>query len=829
MLKKFKLGGLAIVGVCLSALPALAQIESSVIEEIIVTASKRPQTLQEIPIAVSVVTGEQIERAQIVSILDFQTMVPSLRVTQLQTSGNVNFIIRGFGNGANNLGIEPSVGVFIDGVYRSRTASALADLPDVERVEVLRGPQSTLFGKNASAGVINVVTAEPNMDGLAGSASVVYGNYNQVIVKGDINGPLSDNWGFGLSGSVNQRDGYFKNLETGSDISELNRWGVRGQLLWLPTDNVTLRLIADAENMDEKCCGVGNLVDGPTGGAVRAVGGELIGDAPFAREQYYDFDPTNELENKGASLQLDWDFANDMLLTSITALRNQVRKENADVDFTSAQLISENKVASDVDTFTQELRISQSLNAVDWMIGGFYFDESLTYDSSVVYDADFRPYGDILSGGGVTGLEQALGGPPFNIPPGTFHGAGQGVVEMTTQDDKTYSVFGQFDFRPTDRLTLTLGANYTSVEKKASVSQMNTDVFSSLDMVQIGFGSIFQGLVEQGVDLATAAQLAAAWSVVPCDANTAPMCNPALGLQALQFLPPFLDFPNSVEPGTSNDSATTWTARIAFDATDSINIYASAGTGFKATSWNLSRDSRPFPEDQQAIEDAGLSVNNLTYQTRYAGPEDSTVYELGFKGRWHQGFVNVAIFDQQIEGFQSNIFIGTGFTLKNAGKQSTTGVEMDAVWTPTDSLELAFSGTWLDPFYDSAPPNFPGDVDLTGTKPAGIPEFASVTSGTWNFEMGSQTGFLRAEYIYESDVQVVDNIPQSVASREVSMVNASAGITFNDRIDLMLWGRNLTDDDQLMSAFPSVAQAGSVSNYPNQPRTYGITLRASFE
>ncbi|HET6592278.1 MAG TPA: TonB-dependent receptor plug domain-containing protein, partial [Xanthomonadales bacterium] len=224
--------------------PAFAQ-SSGEIEEIVVTATKREQTLQEVPIAVSVVSAEVIEQAQINDIMDLQASVPSLRVTQLQTTGNTNFVIRGFGNGANNPGIEPSVGVFIDGVYRSRSAAALFDLPNLERVEVLRGPQSTLFGKNASAGVINVVTAAPDMDEFGGSASLSYGNYNQVIVKGDISGPINDTVGFSLALSSNKRDGYFDNLQTGSEINERDRWGIRGQLLFLPTDNLSLRLIAD--------------------------------------------------------------------------------------------------------------------------------------------------------------------------------------------------------------------------------------------------------------------------------------------------------------------------------------------------------------------------------------------------------------------------------------------------------------------------------------------------------------------------------------------------------------------------------------------------------
>lgn len=832
MANKLVYTGLLAIFASLALSPALAQ--EQVMEEIIVTASKRPQTLQEVPIAVSVVDADAIEKAQVNDILDLQSMVPSLRVTQLQTTGNTNFVIRGFGNGANNPGIEPSVGVFIDGVYRSRSAAAMADMPNIERVEVLRGPQSTLFGKNASAGVINVVTAAPDMDAWNGSASLVYGNLDQVIVRGDVSGPLSDTWGFGLSGSVNQRDGYFENLSNGSLLNERDRWGVRGQLLWLPTDSISLRLIADTEEINEKCCGVGNVDEQLPfpGGAVRALGGPFIGDDPFAREQYNNRDSVNEISNSGVSLQADFDFANEMLLTSITAYREQTRDENADSDFSNADLISHNINNTDIETFTQELRLSQSRDSLDWMIGAFYFDEDVDYVNDLAYGNQFRTYADIATFGNITALEQALGGPPFNLPPGTLQAAGQGDIEMTAQADKTISIFGQFDWHVSDTVTLTLGANYTEVDKDASISQINTDVFSSLDMVQIGFGSIFQTLVGQGLDPATAAGLAAAWSTVPCDGVVDPACNPTLALQPLQFLPPFVDFPNAVEDGKSNDSATTWTARIAWDVSDTINLYASAGTGFKATSWNLSRDSRPFEEDIPALEAAGLTVNNLVPGTRYAGPEDSTVYELGLKGGWDRNYLNVAVFYQEIEGFQSNIFTGTGFALANADKQSTNGVEIDTLWVPTDPLSITFSLTWLDPTYDSFPNAASGD--LSGTKPAGIPEWSTVLSGVYDFTIGASTnGFLRAEYIYESEVQVVENIPEDVASRQVSLLNASAGIGWDNGIEVMIWGRNLTEDNYLLSAFPTTVQnfpaPGSTSGYPNQPRTYGITLTARFD
>ena len=176
-------------------------------DDIIVTATKREKTLLDTPVAVSVTSGATIEQAQIRDLKDLQSVIPSLRVNQLQSSANTNFIIRGFGNGANNAGIEPSVGVFIDGVYRSRSAAQIADLPNLKRVEVLRGPQSTLFGKNASAGIISIVTAEPAFK-FGGNVEATYGNYNAVVLKGAVTGPLSDTVAVSLGANYNRRDGY---------------------------------------------------------------------------------------------------------------------------------------------------------------------------------------------------------------------------------------------------------------------------------------------------------------------------------------------------------------------------------------------------------------------------------------------------------------------------------------------------------------------------------------------------------------------------------------------------------------------------------------------
>jgi len=303
-LKPENLRSKLVLGASLGALAALTpstafaqdvstenEAEKRTLGQITVTASKRETTLQDLPVSVSVTSAETIEQAQIRDLLDLQTVAPSLRVSQLQSSTATTFIIRGFGNGANNIGIEPSVGVFIDGVFRSRSAGQIGDLGNVSRVEVLRGPQSTLFGKNASAGVISIVTQEPG-DEFGGSAEITYGNFNQVVVKGDISIPITDQLSVGFDANYNRRDGFFDIANLDEEINDRDRWGVRGQAVYRPTDDLKFRLIGDFSRIDESCCLAGNLIAGPTTPALFAVGGNVSLEDPFSGETFL---------NRGAS------------------------------------------------------------------------------------------------------------------------------------------------------------------------------------------------------------------------------------------------------------------------------------------------------------------------------------------------------------------------------------------------------------------------------------------------------------------------------------------------------------------------------------------------
>ncbi|MDZ4276305.1 MAG: TonB-dependent receptor [Erythrobacter sp.] len=838
---------------------AFAQDETPEVEApessnvIIVTASKREQTLQETPISVSVTSGETLENAQIRDVLDLQSVTPSLRVSQLQNASSTTFIIRGFGNGDNNFGIEPSVGVFIDGVFRSRSAASLSDLNMVQRIEVLNGPQSTLFGKNASAGVISVITKEPQYT-FGGQVEASYGNFDAVVLKGEITGPISENIAFSLDGSYNRRDGYAEIVNLGEDISNRDRWSARGQLLIEPTADLKIRAIADYSKIDEACCTVSTRVAGPTAGAIFAVGGQLDTDF-FSLNTFLNRVPINEVENYGGSIQVDWNIGS-LSLTSITSYRELDNFVDQDVDFTSADIVNELRDQS-VETFTQELRVASDFDGpLNFLLGGFYFDESITQDSRLTTGAVARPFFDLLAGGGTPGtfsfVENALG-----LPQNSIFSPGPLTAEQFAMDNKSWSVFGTVDFEPIDGLVFTGGFNYTDDKKNFALAQQSFDELSNINLVD----AFIVGGIAQTLAIPPSQVTPAVISGFASNPATAPIfnaiagqaidptTNPLLGLSQLQFQPPFLALPNAVEPGRTNDDKLTYLLRSSYEVSNEVNIYASYSTGFKASSVNLSRDSRPVFGDfipgpgrstilapSSPIRDAGLAVANLGTGSRFAGPEKAEVYEVGVKAQWPGFGINLALFDQSIKGFQSFLFTGTGFQLNNAGKQSVKGFELDTRINPTDGLVLTFAVTHLDPIFDSFLESPVGD--LTGQRPGGIPAWNLATSATYTYEFGTSGTKLmtRVDYSHESNTQINNGLPTfnaglgntQIFQREVNLVNTSMILQLNNGLEVGAWARNLLDDKYIITVFDGVAQAGTVSGYPNQPRTYGGLVRFKF-
>jgi outer membrane receptor protein involved in Fe transport len=835
---------------------AYAQDEAPQAEEaveddnvIIVTATKREQTLQDVPISVSVTSAETIERAQVRDLIDLQTLVPSLKVGQLQSSANTNFIIRGFGNGANNAGIEPSVGVFIDGVYRSRSAAQIGDLANIQRVEVLRGPQSTLFGKNASAGIISIVTKAPQFE-FGGGVEVSYGNYDAIVVKANVTGPITDTLAASIEGNYNKRDGYIDVVNLGTKSNDRNRWGVRGQILWEPSDLVKVRLIGDYDKIDEICCGVANVFNGPTGAAVNALAGGVGLDPndPFSNTVYQNFESVNNIKNYGFSGQIDWDLTDQLAVTSISAYRAVRSFTNQDSDFTSADLIGDNRADTAINTYTQELRVASDFDGpLNFLLGGFYFKEGIDIESQLLFGRDFRNYANLLSGGAYIANEpllRALNGIPATVAP--FGSQGLGRFENFDYKNTAWSIFGQLDFEPFDGLTLTGGFNYTKDKKRVASANTTTDTFSTIDLIQTAANAGIPGTIPAGTFPGQTAALFP--RTTACTAGApAGTCNPFLGFRPLQFLPAFLNFPNVVEDGRTSDSDWSYTIRANYKFDNRMSAYITYATGFKATSFNLSTDSRPFPTDfipgspaqvpapaASPIRSAGLAVNNLTAGTRFAGPEDATVYEVGLKGQFPGFGFNLALFKQVLKGFQSNVFTGTGFVLGNAEKQSTKGMEIDATISPTDGLTFTASYTYLDPKYDrftggsafNPATNNIVPTDLTGRTPTGISKHSVAVGGTYAIEVGGGNELiLHSDFALNSAYQIAQGLPFKAS---VESLNASVAFAFENGLELSIWGRNLTEPKYNPVIFASVAQSGSLSGYPPPPRFYGASAKFKF-
>ncbi|MEM1396314.1 MAG: TonB-dependent receptor [Pseudomonadota bacterium] len=918
MRNKMRLSSRLLFGAGLSAIAATSVYAQ---DEIVVTATKREQTLQEVPIAVSVVDAQTIQDAQIIDIIDLQASVPSLRVTQQQNASQTNFLIRGFGNGANNPGIEPSVGVFIDGVYRSRSAAAILDLPDLERVEVLRGPQSTLFGKNVSVGAISITTKLPTFE-WEGSAELTAGNFNTRRFRGTVAGPITDTLAFRVSGSTNNRDGTYTNIFNGSEnLNERDRWAARAQLLWEPTETFRARLIGDYNQIDEVCCGTVQLLTGPVTEQVIGLGlGGVIppDDNPGDRIAALDQDPVNELRGRGASLQADWDVGFGVI-TSITSYREQSDFNNTDVDFTSVDLATQPQQV-DYETFTQEIRIAgefdSGIGTFNWLAGGFLFNEEVNFFQQTTFGSDFREFGNIQLGALGTSFEtleeasslvntlvdtDGLLGVPFFpefnpvggadvLPLGSSFADQTGFTGDFELENRSFSAFFQTDWEITDRLTLTAGVSYIRDRKKAIGNVVQTDPFQNIDLSQFALsgqslnaagilaadrlasvGTPEEGLaqvltdpvplavnllIDQAVDpagfeasrSAAVAEAQAQFAANPLSNPIFPFSTPAF--QALQFIPmqtPFPD-PNAIrdndittaDDGFAIDDDINVTARLAYDVTDSLNAYFSYATGYKAPAVNLSQDSA-IPQ----VGTNGLAVG------RFADAEEVTVFELGFKAQFDGGFLNVALFDQTVENFQSNAFTGTGFVFANAGQQSVRGFEVEAAYSPVEAMNINFGLTYLDPNYDefvAAPCPSAGNraivrdeflalcdqpgvstVDLTDERPAGIHPVSLSTAVSYRFDLpGNATLTPRVEYLLDSEVALIDGANDDAPTREVSQFNANIAYVMENGFSVNVFGRNLNNNAGLITFFPSVAQAGSFSGYVVQPRTWGVSIRKDF-
>ncbi|WP_448555251.1 TonB-dependent receptor [Thalassotalea montiporae] len=842
-------------------------VDESFLERITVTAQKRVQNQQEVPIAMTAFSGEEMAEAVIKDLFDLQKSVPGLGAFQAQNATQSSFSIRGVGTSSQNYGLESSVGLYVDGVYRARQNSMINNLIDVEGIEVLRGPQGTLFGKNTPSGAVLVRTVKPSHDGDDGFVELTAGNFGLLNVAGAMSlSAIDDILAFRVTGFTSQRDGIVDDVNLGDNIlNDRDRWGARLQMLFTPSDSFELRIIADQGEIDEICCAAPTQV---SNFQAREIPGKFGSDAflsqppfnatVFRDDQFYDrqvavsFLPESQMTDKGLSAEINWDLNDQYTLTAISAYRSFEAYDNIDSDFTDADLFGTINDAEQ-DSFSQELRLTYSGDSLDYILGFYYFTQDIDLNYSLYTDdlfntffmANFQGALDPLLNG-IDQLSAATGGliaPTAQAAPG-----GVGFDHVATQEHESYAVFTQFDFSLTDKLTLTAGVRYTDESKDLSTvfSENFSDgssfvpFFNSIgdpsDPATIVPGTliygagvaaaILQGIGAGQIDITSPQGQAALQAFVPFQ-------TPGWGFQALG--PTTSTREDIIE--TLDDVQFTGTVKLSYQFDKYSMAYVSYGTGYKSGGTNTDRIAPGFDPIFEA--------------------ETSESIEIGLKKDFaNQDLrINAAAHYTTVDDFQANTFTGNGFNLQNAGDYEISGFELEATWYPTESIEVNFAYalvnseyksfergncwnafTWhtgiVDPGQESTDPANPNPFcNRTGDRPGGEPEDFAILSIKKEFNLADGIySYIQADYSHTGDM-VLDASNDPYAEQDAyNLLNARIFVKFEELdLDVILWGRNILDEEYInRTNFNVPIQDGKLNAYVSEPATYGITLKKRF-
>jgi len=713
---------MAVCGMLFSA-SSVAQESSALFEEIVVLATRREQNILEVPVAVSTLSGAQIEQAGIKDVWDLQQNVPGLIVGRSQTSTTSNFNIRSIGSTSNNFGVESSVGLYVDGVYRSRQSSMINDMIDIEAVEVLRGPQGTLFGKNTAAGAISMRTVRPSQDRDA-FFDVTYGDFDLVKASAAANIPLNDNVAFRGTVFSTQRDGIVDDINLGEDLyNDRDRMGTRLQLaVNEPTDDFNMRIIADYSKIDESCCVAMSRVDSlymkgalpyVLGGQINpldAVGSDagnaFLGGTVFATYPYpqplidglvaagatgnivtgakwedyvtaLNKPPVSENEDRGLSVEFNKTLSDSVTLKSISAYRAFETYDDIDADFSDVDLIGRTNTA-DQSSFSQEFQFTGEFGeGSSWVAGAYYFGQELNSTTRTTANSLLNVFAKI----GEPGLQQIIDGvnaidaglsqlsaltndPTYAalLNPATEpFPAGAYALDDVRQDHQGYAAFGQVDWSISDMVTLTAGFRYTDETKKIDATYTGTANGPRPDTT-----AIVTCLTQAGTFLQSGGTQGSLNCIVAGD--LVPVSEPSQAWGLWQFVP---FAPRSDVKDTLSDKQPTYTLKASIFPAESTMIYASYSTGFKAGGTNADR------------------VNELENVPQIFQAETSASIEAGLKGRYGPVQVAATLYQTDFQDFQANSFAGGGFILRNAGDLSIQGAELEVLWRPTDTTEVS--------------------------------------------------------------------------------------------------------------------------------------------
>jgi outer membrane receptor protein involved in Fe transport len=842
-----------------AAAPASAP---STVQEIVVTAQKREQNLQDVPEVVTPLPAALLQNAGVRDIKDMQILTPGLTVTSTSNETITSARIRGVGTVGDNPGLESSVGVVIDGVYRPRNGVSFGDMGDVSRIEVLKGPQGTLFGKNTSAGVINILTEKPNMTAFEAKGEVDVGNYNYIRGSAYVSGPIANNLAASLFFADGKRDGFYKvgttsGPRTDTDDQDQNYWTARGQMMWEPDDKTSLRLIADYTHRDEHCCVAVQTLDGPTAGIVDALalGGKgVVAPAdPFGRFTYANRSTEQRVEDYGVSAELNHSF--DIgTLTSITALRHWHTDGAQDVDYSGADIVyrpDDGGTYGTFDTFSEEIRLAGKTDRLDWLVGGFYADERLKSGQDFSFGGVYNPYISLLITGGATPFIISCLTGTYTGPPGTGTANCDGPsfpVGKVTQDnysqtDTTWALFTNEDFHITSKLDVTVGLRYTSDDKKLTSSYANLQGNGAGAVCGGAAGNLFAGnWASHDPALGGAAYPSSAWPI-------------AFAVLCLPWSNPL--FNGFVSHQTSSETDLSGTVKLAYHWTPDLMTYASYARGFKAGGFNLDR----------VQSNTGLASGSFglvpVANTSFA-PETVDSMELGVKSTLAGGrlLLDATLFDQEYHHFQLNQFNGLVFVVDSIPEVTSRGVDADAIWfSGIEGLTMRGGVTYADTRYNHFAPtdlvsisNYPSLSLLPGNQISFAPLWSVSGAVSYDHAIADSLRFLwNIDAKYLSSYNTGSDLDPNKLQPAYTLVNGRIGIGSADhRWTVELWGMNLLDTHYRQVVFDAPLQGSAFQQVPTasgpykgtffnpaldtqtydaflgQPRTFGVTLRVKY-
>ena len=836
---------MAVPAIAQDAAPAAAE-EPRSLATMVVTAQKREEQMQDVPISVTALDERLLQDTGVRDIKDMQVLVPGLTVTSTQNEAITTARIRGIGTVGDNVGLESSVGVVIDGVYRPRNSVGFGDLGQMERIEVLKGPQGTVFGKNTSAGVINVVTRRPSYTQSA-EAEITAGNYGALGVSASYNDAITDNAAFNVYAAKRKRDGWM-DVRTGpgprqeTDDYDQNFHTLRGKLLLEPTDNLDIVFSADYTSREENCCTAVQTTVGATGAILNAlIGGRAVaapGDDPYDRVAYSNRPTTQDIKDKGISAEVNWDasWLGGATLTSITASRDWQAINGLDFDFSAADILyrnaNEDESFTGFKTFSQEFRLTGSADRLDWMVGVFYSDEDLRRNETYRIGAHYEPY---LSIALLSLVNPALGqlpnAPTFladatGRPFGTAF-AGFGANDRYEQNAKTLALFTNNTWHATDALDLTLGLRYTREDKELTSVYSNPNGSpgcAAMLQPTVGQQRIAAALLARGVPAAALPQ------VIP----------QVIGYGCLPWANPLHHGRSTFQE--SEEKEWSGTVKAAYRWNENVMTYASAARGYKGGGFNLDRVQSATG---QSIDGQGIiPVNDTSF-----GGEFVDSYELGAKTTWADGslLLNATLFHQEYEDFQLNSFLGTSFVVRSIPKVTSQGVDAEILWQPRAVMGLMLQGglMYADTKFGS---NIPG-VDfieptgalykLPGATMPFAPKWSGSLAATYEWDFSSNLiGRFNIGAKYMGDYNTGSDLDVEKHQDSYTVVNARFGIGRSDnRWMLEFWGTNVTDTEYAQVGFDGPLQ--NVSPVPGNPfntynaflgapRMYGVTLRVRY-